>query len=243
LVKAVEDTAPPARPTITAAPPAGPVKGTGEPHAALTVRTAGGELVCSAHVDAGGNWSCDPGKPLPCGTQLVATQVDGAGNVSEASTPFRVAACTDTTAPAAPTVEGVSAKGAILGAGEPAATVTVTDQKDDIACTAAVQPDGGWSCTPPAPLACGSTLAAFQTDAAGNVSPVSARTSTGIPACSAGSGSGAGAGGGAGAGAGGGSRLPATGSSSTLPLIALTAGLLLAGGSALGLRRGLRVRR
>lgn len=224
-VEVVDDATPPAKPVITAAPAEGPIEGTGEPQATVTVRTAEGELVCSATVDADGGWSCDPEQPLPCGTQLVATQVDGAGNVSPASTPFSVAACPDATAPEAPTVKGVSVLGTIQGTGEPAATVTVTDQNGRTVCSTTVQPDGGWSCNPAAPLACGTTLAAHQTDAAGNVSPVSVRTSTGIPACPA-----------------GGGQLPATGSSSTLPMTMVAAGLLLAGLSLLGLRRSRWVR-
>jgi LPXTG-motif cell wall-anchored protein len=113
----------------------------------------------------------------------------------------------------------------ITGTGEPAARVTVVDQNNRTVCAATVQPDGGWSCNPAAPLACGTTLAAYQTDAAGNVSPVSLRTSTGIPACPA-----------------GGGQLPTTGSSSTLPTTMVAAGLLLAGLLLLGLRRSLRVR-
>ncbi|MTD42743.1 DUF11 domain-containing protein [Conexibacter sp. W3-3-2] len=73
--------------------------------------------------------------------------------------------------------------GTLSGEGEPGATVTVLDQDASPIATTPVQDDGTWQVE--GPFACGTTVSATQTDAAGNASPAS---TPGVPACNDGSG-------------------------------------------------------
>ncbi|WP_309235804.1 Ig-like domain-containing protein, partial [Amycolatopsis sp. SID8362] len=180
----VIDQTPPAAPVITG-PVAGStigdstptISGTGEPGATVTV-SEGATVLCTATVDATGNWSCDS-STLPDGSHTVtATQADAAGNVSAVSAPdtFTV----DSAVPAAPVIAGPvdgsmtsDSTPAISGTGEPGATVTVSEGTT-VLCTATVAADGTWSCDS-STLSDGShTITATQADAAGNVSAVSA---------------------------------------------------------------------
>src|SRR5580765_6237431 len=155
------------------------ITGTGEPGATVTVN-AGGTILGSATVDAGGAWSLTPAAPLPDGpTTITAIQADPAGNVSPTSAP--VTFTIDTTAPAAPVITA-PADGStttdntptISGTGEPGATVTVNAGGAPIG-TATVDAGGAWSLTPTTPLPDGATtLTATQADPVGNVSAPSA---------------------------------------------------------------------
>ncbi len=93
------------------------ITGTGEPGATVTV-TEMGMTVCQATVAMTGNWSCN--SMLPAGVhELVATQEDGAGNVSPASTPVTI------TVTPAPTVT-LGTLAAINGANAAVYTVSGT---------------------------------------------------------------------------------------------------------------------
>ncbi|MCL2317299.1 MAG: Ig-like domain-containing protein, partial [Actinomycetia bacterium] len=142
----------------------------------------------------GTTWSCDA--TLPDGdSTLTATQTDPAGNESVPSEPITVTV--DTTAPSAPVITG-PADGADVNTGsptisgtggEPGNTVTVSDGATTV-CTATVQPNGSWSCTPDAPLGDGDhTLTATEADPAGNISdpsgPITITVDTVAPAAPA----------------------------------------------------------
>ncbi len=105
--------------------------------------------------------------------------LDAAGRSSQYSAPVQVGS--DTTPPLAPEISGITPAGALEGLGEPAARVKVYDQHGALVAETTVNPDGSWSV--PGPLPCGRTLKATQTDAAGNVSPLSGEATT--PACPA----------------------------------------------------------
>jgi len=181
------DTVAPAAPVITS-PTNGEqtnnttptITGTGEPGATVTV-SDGTPTICTAVVQADKTWSCTPTSALPTGPNTItATQTDPAGNPSGSSDP--VTFIIDTTAPAAPQITSPTPGSStndttptVTGIGEPNATVTVIDKTDPsnpvTLCTATVQADGSWSCTPKTPLAEGShTIDATQTDQAGNKS-------------------------------------------------------------------------
>lgn len=72
-----------------------------------------------------------------------------------------------------PTIDGTT----LTGTGEPGATITVKDNAGTELCSATVQNDRTWSCSPnPAPVD-GDTLQISQTDTRGNVSTVPASES------------------------------------------------------------------
>lgn len=114
------------------------------------------------------------------GNFRVQTQ-DAAGRSSQYSAPFQVGP--DTSPPNPPTVIAIDQVGTLSGEGEPGATVTVLDQDASPIATTPVQDDGTWQVE--GPFACGTTVSATQTDAAGNASPAS---TPGVPACNDGSG-------------------------------------------------------
>ncbi|RKI75124.1 DUF4215 domain-containing protein [Corallococcus sp. AB049A] len=83
-------TGPAANATVTTGTP--PITGTGEPGATVTVRE-GTTVICTATVDASGNWTCTPATPLVDGPHSVtATAQAPGGNPSFPSTavPFVV---------------------------------------------------------------------------------------------------------------------------------------------------------
>ncbi|MCL2317302.1 MAG: Ig-like domain-containing protein, partial [Actinomycetia bacterium] len=175
------DTTPPAVPVITG-PAAGTatnespmISGTGENGAKITVTDQAGNTVCTATV-TGGVWSCQSN--LADGDYtLTATQTDPAGNTSTPSGPVKLAV--DRVAPGAPVIKApangtvlASDKPTISGTGSAAGdTVTVRDSAGKAICTATVQADLTWSCTPGSalprqPIA----LVATETDPATNQS-------------------------------------------------------------------------
>ncbi|MBS2025887.1 MAG: Ig-like domain repeat protein, partial [Deltaproteobacteria bacterium] len=149
------------------------ISGTSEAGASVVVKDESGNVVCAiASVPAGGAWSCPASaSPLPEGNHtLTATATDPAGNLGVANKSITI----DLTPPAKPTVTGPTApvndpSTPITGTGEPGATVSITDKDGAVVCTATVQGDGTWSCTPTSPLPEGDdTLTVVQTDPAGN---------------------------------------------------------------------------
>ncbi len=162
------------------------ISGSAEPSSTVTVRDGpGGPVLCTATANASGSWTCTPSTPLTDGPHtLSTTATDPTGNTGPAaSTPVVI----DSTAPVDPTVIAPTA-GAIVsdttptisGTGEPSSTVKVMDGAGGpVICTAVVQADGNWSCTPPFALSDGPhTLNATATDPAGNTSPASTRPIT-----------------------------------------------------------------
>jgi uncharacterized repeat protein (TIGR01451 family) len=115
--------------------------------------------------------------------QLSVRAVDAAGNFDP--TPAQHAWTIDSTSPAAPSVS-IPADGQIFatstpvfsGTAEPGAQVTVSAGGSVLGVATAAS-DGSWSFTVPAPLPEGASLVEIvATDAAGNSSPVAARTFT-----------------------------------------------------------------
>jgi large repetitive protein len=173
------DTTAPSAPTVNPAnASATTLSGTGEAGATVTVKAPNGSTVCTAVVDASGNWSC-PVSGLTNGQVLTVTQADPAGNVS-APTTITVTNTPDTVAPSAPLISvpasnstTTSTQPNIGGNGEPNATLTVKDGTTLIGTTT-VLADGSWTLTPASPLSQGShTITATQADPSGNISPVS----------------------------------------------------------------------
>ncbi|MEX0428447.1 Ig-like domain-containing protein, partial [Nocardioides sp. DS6] len=155
------------------------ISGTGEPGDIVTVTDQDGHQLGITEVGTDGSWSLDSTE-LAEGTYTIsALQTDAAGNDSATSDP--VIFTVDTTAPDAPAITGPKdgsevndSTPTISGTGEAGDTVTVTDENGTTVCTATVQADGTWSCTPDTALTDGDhTLTATQTDPAGNESPAS----------------------------------------------------------------------
>jgi ELWxxDGT repeat protein len=181
----VDTVAPPA-PALTSPPEGGSVStrafsGTGEAGSTVSVFADGSPTaVCTALVDASGNWTCTPAIALADGAHTVAASAkDPAGNTSPSTgRTFTL----DTVAPAAPSISSPTsgqllstAMPRVAGRGEVGASVTVTfDQNASVTCTAVVDANGDWACTPTSALATGAhAAAALAVDAAGNVSPSS----------------------------------------------------------------------
>jgi len=180
-------TTPPTAPTVTGPAPNDNVPtGTptvtgkdGTPGDTITVTDETGQTLCTTTVQTGGVWSCTPdsSKKLPDGKHTISvTEKDPAGNVSQ---PTQVPVNIDTVAPDAPKV--ISPKPSdltnqdtpnITGTGEEGATVKVTDGPGGpVVCTATVQSDKTWECTPSKPMDDGDhTLVVTQADPAGNTS-------------------------------------------------------------------------
>ncbi|MCE4958061.1 Ig-like domain-containing protein, partial [Macrococcoides caseolyticum] len=153
------------------------VTGTGTPGNTITVKFPDG-TTGTAVVQADGTWSVPvpPGVDLVGGEVLPVIETDASGNVSPATS----VTVTDTTAPAAPTVNPVTSEDTVVtGIGVPGNTITVTFP-DGTTGTAVVQPDGTWSVAIPADvdLVGGEVLPVTSTDASGNVSPEASVTVT-----------------------------------------------------------------
>ncbi len=122
-------------------------------------------------------WNCTPSTPLPDGdyTYLVETTF-GATTVFSAYRTIHI----DTALPSAPTLDpfsnpvNSSPAPTVSGTGEEAATVSVLVDGYPVSCPGAVVMSSSWSCAVGDTLSAGAhTVTAFQTDAAGNVSPAS----------------------------------------------------------------------
>ncbi|WP_199549678.1 Ig-like domain-containing protein [Streptomyces sp. N35] len=133
----------------SSAPGDGPIKGTGEPGATVTVKDKNGNTICTATVQADGSWSCTPSKPLPCGpNELTATQEKG-GVTSEPETITFNAGQPCISPPQPPVITKPSPP---TGTSKSPGKVTVRDQNGNVVCTTTVGADGKWSCPPGKPL-------------------------------------------------------------------------------------------
>jgi hypothetical protein len=193
----VDDTTPPAPPVIetpeenATVRPLFVVEGAAEPYATVAVR-AGADRVCLAHASDAGGWSCRAEVPLPEGsTELIATQADLAGNVSEDSIEVAITVLRDgPPAPLADRSNGVQ----FTGFSEPNTTVLIRDAESrallcDTEATLASaggqtgglpggQPgtEAPFVCVPPQAVAAETLVELLAVDPNGNVSPPTAIT-------------------------------------------------------------------
>ncbi|MDF2495453.1 BapA/Bap/LapF family large adhesin, partial [Sphingomonas sp.] len=157
----------PGAPGVAVATDGTSVTGTGEPGAAIVIRTAGGVQVGSTTVAADGTWSAVLAPPQANGGSLSVVQTDAAGNTS----PATVAPAPDITPPLAPQA-AVSGDGtAITGSGEPGTTVTVTTATGTPLGSGTVNADGSFSVPLTPAQANGEQVRVTLADAAGNASP------------------------------------------------------------------------
>ncbi|MEN5140222.1 BapA/Bap/LapF family large adhesin [Pseudomonas juntendi] len=161
------DITPPANPVVTALSTNGLVlSGTGEAGATVTVRDAGGNVLGSGLVNAGGVYSINLNAAQLNGQVLAVSQADAAGNNS-GSTSYTA---TDLQPPAAPANLVINGTGTVLtGTGEAGATVTVQGPSGQVG-SAVVQANGTFSITLTTPQNDGQLLVVRQSDAAGNLS-------------------------------------------------------------------------
>ncbi|MFC7308369.1 Ig-like domain-containing protein [Streptomyces monticola] len=133
----------------SSAPGDGPIKGTGEPGATVTVKDKNGNTICTAKVQADGSWSCTPSKPLPCGpNELTATQEKG-GVTSE---PEKITFNAGQPCISPPQPPVITKPSPPTGTSKSPGKVTVRTQTGEVVCTATVGADGKWSCPPGKPL-------------------------------------------------------------------------------------------
>jgi hypothetical protein len=148
------------------------------------VEDGDGNLLCTTQVGADGTWSCKipDDKALPEGpSELVVTETDPAGNVSDST---RVPVNVDSTIPLAPVVDATN--GTQLNGSAPLAeagdqVVLSVDGAVVPGCEkVTVGADGRFSCRPTTPVANGAVVSAHLVDPAGNVGPQAVSVVAGI---------------------------------------------------------------
>jgi len=154
--------------TVDNAEPAAPIldptdgttiSGTGEPGATIEIDTNGdGVADETTMVDENGNFSVTLDAPLDNEVEISVTQIDEAGNTSEAPA-VEMATINPT--------DGTT----ITGTGEPGATITIDTDGDGMADeTAIVDENGEFSVTPDTPLNPNAEISVTQIDESGNAS-------------------------------------------------------------------------
>ncbi|WP_162616461.1 Ig-like domain-containing protein [Xylanimonas allomyrinae] len=142
------------------------VTGVAEPDSTVKVTDPETDVVlCTAKADSRGNFTCTPEDPIADGTTVDVTATDPAGNVSN---PTEVTV--DGSAPGSPVVDPSNGSN-VGGTGEtPGDKITVTDDEGTTLCTATVQADKTWSCTPQPTPEDGDEITVTETDKTGNES-------------------------------------------------------------------------
>ncbi|MFP3926100.1 BapA/Bap/LapF family large adhesin [Pseudomonas sp. W5-36] len=143
------------------------LSGSGEAGATVNVFNAGGTLLGTTTVGAGGTFNLTLNAAQLDGQALTVRQVDVAGNVSAAGS----LVAPDTTAPVAPTAVSINASGSVVtGTGVAGSTVTVRNALGVVLGSATVAANGSFSVALNAAQINNQVLSITQADAAGNVS-------------------------------------------------------------------------
>lgn len=146
------------------------VTGAGEVGATVTIRDPAGVVIGSAVVAADGSYAAPLSPPQVNGETVTATQTTPAGNTGS---PVQAVA-PDLTLPAAPTADVTADGTAVVGTGEPGATVTVSAPGGAIVGSAVVAADGSYTAPLTPVQGNGGTLSVVQADPTGNASPPTA---------------------------------------------------------------------
>jgi len=158
----------PAAPTALALAANGlTLTGTGEAGATVNVYNAAGTLLGTGTVGSGGTFNLTLNSAQLDGQVLTVRQVDGATNVSAAST----LTAPDITAPAAPTAVTINGSGSVVtGSGVAGSTVTVRNAAGTVLGTTTVAANGSFSVALATAQIDNQVLTVTQADPAGNVS-------------------------------------------------------------------------
>ena len=160
------------------------VTGTAEAGSKVEIKDSTGAVIGTATADGSGNYSVTlPGSVGP-NADITATATDVAGNVSAPTagkTPADPKEPTDSTAPDAPTITGVtgdSTKGYVVtGKAEAGSTVKIKNAAGTVIGSAVADSSGNYSVTLPPSVGPNANITATATDAAGNVSaPTAGKT-------------------------------------------------------------------
>ncbi len=161
------DTTAPAAPAAVVGSEGTVVVGSGEPGATVTITSSGGVVLGTAVVSTAGAYVVTLATAQRNGETVVATQSDGAGNISGSTT----AVAPDLTAPPPPTVTVIADDGtALTGRGEAGARVEVRAPDATLLGTTTVNADGSFAVGLVPAQTAGATLSVTQADLAGNVS-------------------------------------------------------------------------
>ncbi|MFJ4384331.1 BapA/Bap/LapF family large adhesin [Pseudomonas sp. NPDC089408] len=161
-----DTTAPGAPAGLTITSGGNAIQGTGEAGSTVEVRNAGGDLLGSVVVPAGGNFTVPIAPAQLDGQALQVTLTDAAGNVS-GNTPITAP---DITPPALPTGVEFSEDGNTVVGNAPGAASVIVRNAAGVETTATVNPDGSFSVTLPSTLNNGETVTVIVSDPAGNSS-------------------------------------------------------------------------
>ncbi len=161
------DTTAPAAPAAVVGSEGTVVVGSGEPGATVTITSSGGVVLGTAVVSTAGAYVVTLATAQRNGETVVATQSDGAGNISGSTT----AVAPDLTAPPPPTVTVIADDGtALTGRGEAGARVEVRAPDATLLGSTTVNADGSFAVGLVPAQTAGATLSVTQADLAGNMS-------------------------------------------------------------------------
>ncbi len=161
------DTTAPAAPAAVVGSEGTVVVGSGEPGATVTITSSGGVVLGTAVVSTAGAYVVTLATAQRNGETVVATQSDGAGNISGSTN----AVAPDLTAPPPPTVTVIADDGtALTGRGEAGARVEVRAPDATLLGSTTVNADGSFAVGLVPAQTAGATLSVTQADLAGNVS-------------------------------------------------------------------------
>ena len=170
MIKPTIDTPKPGKTIVTNKPH---ISGTAAYPGTITVTDNGTPIPGCINIPVvAGAWSCDPTQPMPDGSHtLVAIETDQNRNtITSDPVTFTINTTKPVITKPIPGTTVVTAKPKIEGTapGDDGSTVKVTDENNNVVCTAVLQA-GKWSCIPDQPLTPGPhTLTPTVTDTSGN---------------------------------------------------------------------------